>query len=282
MLNLKNCRYYELNIYPEKFPWQIAKENKSSWHDGVQITFDYKPEHGIYGPNILKSEDAINLDLVNATYLTLSSTQPLTCQNLELYLIQKPYLYKNHSHLETVIQKVPSFTLGQTIDISNFQPCMSHRLELRLESNKSAVPIYEHNFRTLKSELSTPLGKHEVIVWNPEDKSDYDVVTIEWADRCMEKYRLDICQFPYNCSADTEESFSYRTFDVEIGQKIEEKSPNYPKQTVTDLLPCAFYSFDIWKDDESFLFFNGSFVTPFSDEDFDLNLHNLQVSDLFF
>ena len=40
---------------------------------------------------------------------------------------------------------------------------------------------------------------HTVIVWNPQDQDDYEVVTIEWADRCVEKYQLNICQFPYDC-----------------------------------------------------------------------------------
>ena len=53
---------------------------------------------------------------------------------------------------------------------------------------------------------------------------------------------------------------------------------SYPRQTVTDLLPCAFYSYDILSEESDFLFYNGSFVTPFSDEDFDLNLMDFQVN----
>ena len=55
---------------------------------------------------------------------------------------------------------------------------------------------------------------HAVIVWNPQDQDDYEVVTIEWADRCVEKYQLNICQFPYDCRQDSKDSLYYRTFDV--------------------------------------------------------------------
>ena len=55
---------------------------------------------------------------------------------------------------------------------------------------------------------------HIVIVWSPND--DYEVRIIEWADRCVEKYQLNICQFPYDCRQDPKDSLYYRTFDVMI------------------------------------------------------------------
>ena len=60
----------------------------------------------------------------------------------------------------------------------------------------------------------------KVLVWSTQD--DYDVVAIEWADRCVEKYRLDICQFPYDCRQDPKDSLYFRTFDVSK-QEIENK-----------------------------------------------------------
>ena len=53
---------------------------------------------------------------------------------------------------------------------------------------------------------------HTVIVWSPKD--NYEFVAIEWADRCVEKYQLNICQFPYDCMQDSKDSLYYRTFDV--------------------------------------------------------------------
>ena len=122
---------------------------------------------------------------------------------------------------------------------------MSHRVELNVLGNIS----YSKDFKTFPdAENKNPLSQHEVIVWR-DDQDDYEVVIIEWADRCIETYRLDICQFPYDCRQDLKDSLYFRTFNVS-NQKVEEDEEKkvilYPKQTVTDLLPCAFYSFDIY------------------------------------
>ena len=128
---------------------------------------------------------------------------------------------------------------------------MSHRIELNVLGNIS----YSKDFKTFaNAENKSPLSQHEVIIWNT--KNEYDVVKIEWADRCIETYRLDICQFPYDCRQDPKDSLYFRTFNVSNQAQIEATGTSsldeekevilYPKQTVTDLLPCAFYSFDIY------------------------------------
>ena len=65
------------------------------------------------------------------------------------------------------------------------------------------------------------------------------------------------------------QGFQFRTFGV-----TSSGDGGYPKQAVTDLLPCSFYTYEISTSDQSFLFYNGSFQTTFSMEDFDLNLHD--------
>ena len=87
----------------------------------------------------------------------------------------------------------------------------------------------------------------------------------------LHQYRLDICLFPYSCSQTHQnqlQGFQFRTFGVASS------GDGYPKQAVTDLLPCSFYTYEISTSDQSFLFYNGSFQTTFSMEDFDLNLHD--------
>ena len=112
----------------------------------------------------------------------------------------------------------------------------------------------------------------EVIVWKDANENDYEVIALEWADRCQDQYRLDICLFPYSCSQshlNELQGFQFRTFGV-----TSSGDGGYPKQAVTDLLPCSFYTYEISTSDQSFLFYNGSFQTTFSMEDFDLNLHD--------
>ena len=114
------------------------------------------------------------------------------------------------------------------------------------------------------------LNEDEVIVWKVDNDNDFEKIALEWADRCQNQYRLDICQFPYSCTTDSlDKSLYFRTFEVQ-----QYNDTVYPKQTVTDLLPCAFYTYEISTNDRNFLYFNGSFVTNFSAEDFDLNLMN--------
>ena len=31
----------------------------------------------------------------------------------------------------------------------------------------------------------------EVIVWKDANENDYEVIALEWADRCQDQYRLD-------------------------------------------------------------------------------------------
>jgi hypothetical protein len=269
MLTLKNCQTYHLWIYPESFPDRLDPDYKHfQWNEGLKETFVYA-DHAKVGPNKIKPNEAISIKL-GGNDMSLIWDTSFTCHHLTLKVIQLPYLYKNHSHNEIIFHEDLDYTSGRSIN--GLLPCMSYRCELHAMNEV----IYSQDFKTLDSELEEPalLTEHEVIVWKAKD--DYEVVALEWADRCVETYRLDVCQFPYHCNAeDEEEGFHFRTFEVKKG----EFEQLYPKQTVTDLLPCSFYAFDISIPDRSFRFYNGSFITTFSAEDFDLNLMDFEVHD---
>ena len=259
MLNLQNCHNYTLWIYPDTF--ENLRENVTIWSQGNETNFIYQNTDK-YGPNTFDISEAITMETDEENF-SLTWDEEFICKPLALQIIQMPYLYKNHSeHLDTVITNLPDYQSGQLVNLNTALPCMTHRYEL-LDSQKV---IHTEEFKTLPSEKLQKLQDREVYV--KADTTDYEVLTIEWADRCVDTYALEICQFPYDCSKE-KESFHYRAFEVS-------KNESYPRQTVTDLLPCAFYSYDISNDD--FLLYNGSFVTPFSDEDFDLNLMDFQVN----
>ena len=63
-------------------------------------------------------------------YLTLSWNEPFACQSLDLKIIEKPYLYKNHSYQENIVLEMNKYTSGKSVDITDLHTCMSHRWEI--------------------------------------------------------------------------------------------------------------------------------------------------------
>lgn len=81
-----------------------------------------------------------------------------------------------------------------------------------------------------------PLEDGEVIVWK---NKDFDEVRVEWSDRCLPSYQLEVCRLPQDADC--------RTFKVPAAD-LEDTCPS---QVITNLLSCTAYSFKISTDDDS-------------------------------
>ena len=204
MLTLQNCHNYTLWIFPDTFA--NLRENATIWTQGNETNFIYQDSD--YGPNRVDISEAITMDMTDDKF-SLNWDENFICKPLDLQIFQMPYLYKNHSeNLDTLISDVQDYKSGQVLVLNPILPCMTHRYELYSESDL----IFSQEFKTEENdEEIVKLQDREIYV--KADTNDYEVLTIEWADRCIETYRLDICQFPYDCSTE-KESFHYRTFQV--------------------------------------------------------------------
>ena len=108
-------------------------------------------------------------------------------------------MYKNFSSHEPVIFEIPNFQdqSGVEFDLENLQPCMSYRYELWTQGSNSEL-IHSQDFKTEFEEgKNIGLNQHEVILWSAED--DYEVVSVEWADRCIENYKLGTTNYLKIC-----------------------------------------------------------------------------------
>ena len=206
MLTLQNCHNYILWIFPDTFV--NLRENATIWTQGNESNFIYQ-DSVKNGPNRVDISEALTMDITDENF-SLNWEENFICKPLDLQIFQMPYLYKNHSEsLDTIITDEHDYKSGQVLVLdTSLLPCMTHRYELYSDSEL----IYSQEFKTdPNDEEMIVLQDREIYV--KADTNDYEVLTIEWADRCIETYRLDICQFPYDCSTE-KESFHYRTFQV--------------------------------------------------------------------
>ena len=73
--------------------------------------FTYIVPSTLVGPNKIDLENDIqfNLDELN---LSLQWMEPFICHPLDLKIIQKPYLYKNHSQHEVILNESKDYQSG--------------------------------------------------------------------------------------------------------------------------------------------------------------------------
>ena len=107
LLALKNCKKYSLRIYPDTFPAnQIGDRIGKKWTQGNVTDFTY-----IVPTNTIDLENDIEFNLDDIS-LSLKWNEPFTCDPLDLKIIQKPYLHKNHSHHEVIISESNDYQTG--------------------------------------------------------------------------------------------------------------------------------------------------------------------------
>ena len=77
------------------------------------------------------------------------------------------------------------------------------------------------------------LEEGEVIVWK---NKDFDEIRVEWSDRCLPGYKLEVCRQPQDTDC--------QSYEVPANDQAD----SYPSQVVTNLLQCSAYSFKITND----------------------------------
>ena len=201
-----------MTIYPDSFP--SSKENPATWDEGYSFSFPYSTKNEELPP-IQKSQSSVKLlaDL-QSTSITIDMqaiASAYTCSDVVIVLSTNRSIQSNDLSSQVFVYNEthrPGQT--QTVVIDKLLPCIPHHLEILQKSKHGETfEIYSQNFKTLQTfdgmnDTLLSLEENEVVlsIVNLENnKLDFDKrgLVLEWADRCLDEYKIKLCRIPLEC-----------------------------------------------------------------------------------
>ena len=237
VLELKNCKKYDLSIYPNNFP--SDSESTSNWNDGISTSFTYS----IHNNNSSRKTPATSIKIIkdiqsrNVIIDLEAIATAYTCSDIliEISTYRSIFLEKDNdidSHGLLVYNKTHSLQEIEILSIDNLQPCTSYRLKMSIiEDEDKHVEIYNQNFKTDlgmfdgRNDTLLKLEKSEVILLIDDSSQEKDeemkdkenqIVELTWADRCVDSYKIKLCRIPLECLHDRFTSLSIDALENKV------------------------------------------------------------------
>ena len=219
LLPLKNCRQYDLVIYPDSFPDNSS--SYSNWNAGFSTTFAYSTSNNNMPPRRKKSSSVQILKDIQTRSVIIdleAIASAYTCLPILVEISTQRSIRSNETRSQFLVyNQTYSLHQSQEIMIDRLQPCISHHLKISkvVDSNdkNKHIEIHRQNFKTGRifdgmNDTLLGLEKNEVLLLSDYKNDDGDVndginnMMLTWADRCADDYEIRLCHAPLRCSHD--------------------------------------------------------------------------------